>query len=474
MKARMGLGNPIYLVSGLQYFHIYGIIYIMKGFWLELILILIFILANGFFAGAEIAIISARKSRIKHLMERGSKQAEVVHKLQNEPENFIATVQIGITIVGMLAGAIGGAAAIEVIKPLLQDAPFEFIQNWSTPIAIAIVVLITSYLSVILGELVPKSLALRFSEPIALFVGKPIHLLSRFSFILVKLLTKSSSLFLKPFGKMPPPEGSFVTEEEIKILLREGGEKGIFEKSEQELIHSVFEFVTTTVKEIMVPRPKIKAIAIDTSIEAAVDFVVECGFSRFPVYDGSMDDIKGILYEKDLLDIRVKKKDVGLKDLIRPVYFVPETKKIDKLLRELQRRRMHMAIVINEYGGVEGMVTMEDIIEEIVGEIEDEYDYEDRPVKILKDGSMVIDASLPIRDLIDQHNLAIEESEEYETLAGLVLSLLQKMPRGGEIVKYGDYKLTIVDIEGKRISKVKLEKVVTTADVIETRIHNIK
>jgi len=470
----MGLGNPIYLVSGLQYFHIYGIIYIMKGFWLELILILIFILANGFFAGAEIAIISARKSRIKHLMERGSKQAEVVHKLQNEPENFIATVQIGITIVGMLAGAIGGAAAIEVIKPLLQDAPFEFIQNWSTPIAIAIVVLITSYLSIILGELVPKSLALRFSEPIALFVGKPIHLLSRFSFILVKLLTKSSSLFLKPFGKMPPPEGSFVTEEEIKILLREGGEKGIFEKSEQELIHSVFEFVTTTVKEIMVPRPKIKAIAIDTSIEAAVDFVVECGFSRFPVYDGSMDDIKGILYEKDLLDIRVKKKDVGLKDLIRPVYFVPETKKIDKLLRELQRRRMHMAIVINEYGGVEGMVTMEDIIEEIVGEIEDEYDYEDRPVKILKDGSMVIDASLPIRDLIDQHNLAIEESEEYETLAGLVLSLLQKMPRGGEIVKYGDYKLTIVDIEGKRISKVKLEKVVTTADVIETRIHNIK
>ena len=470
----MGLGNPIYLVSGLQYFHIYGIIYIMKGFWLELILILIFILANGFFAGAEIAIISARKSRIKHLMERGSKQAEVVHKLQNEPENFIATVQIGITIVGMLAGAIGGAAAIEVIKPLLQDAPFEFFQNWGTPIAISIVVLITSYLSLILGELVPKSLALRFSEPIALFVGKPIHLLSRFSFILVKLLTKSSSLFLKPFGKMPPPEGSFVTEEEIKILLREGGEKGIFEKSEQELIHSVFEFVTTTVKEIMVPRPKIKAIAIDTSIEAAVDFVVECGFSRFPVYDGSMDDIKGILYEKDLLDIRVKKKDVGLKDLIRPVYFVPETKKIDKLLRELQRRRMHMAIVINEYGGVEGMVTMEDIIEEIVGEIEDEYDYEDRPVKILKDGSMVIDASLPIRDLIDQHNLAIEESEEYETLAGLVLSLLQKMPRGGEIVKYGDYKLTIVDIEGKRISKVKLEKVVTTADVIETRIHNIK
>ncbi len=432
----------------------------MVGFWLEAALIIFLILANGFFACSEIAIISARKSRIKHLMESGDKRAEVVHRLQNEPDNFLAIVQVGITVVGMLAGALSGAAAIEALKPLLQQVPIGFVQKGSTPIAIAIVVLITSYLSLILGELVPKSLALRFSEPIALVVGRPIQYLSRLSFILVKILTGSSSLFLKPFGKMPPVEGSFVTEEEIKILLREGGEKGIFEKSEQELIHSVFEFVTTTVKEIMVPRPKIKAIAIDTPIESAVAFVVECGFSRFPVYEGSLDDIRGILYQKDLLEINVKGQDVKLKDLLRPVYFVPETKKIDMLLRELQRRRMHMAIVINEYGGVEGIVTMEDIIEEIVGEIEDEYDFEDRPVKVLKDGSMIIDASLPIRDLIDQHNLAIEESEDYETLAGLVLSLLQKIPRGGEIVRCGDYKLTIVDIEGKRISKVKLEKVV--------------
>lgn len=441
----------------------------MIGFWFEVLLILFLILANGFFAGAEIAIISSRKSRIKHLLERGDKRAEVVHRLQSEPDNFLATVQVGITFVGMLAGAVGGATAIEALKPFLQKVPVGFIQKGSAPIAITIVVLITSYLSLILGELVPKSLALRFSEPIALSVGRPIQALSKLSFILVKFLTKSSSLFLKPFGKMPPPEGAFVTEEEIKILLREGGEKGIFEKSEQELIHSVFEFVTTTVKEIMIPRPKIKAIAIDTPIDKAVDFVIECGFSRFPVYEGSLDDIKGILYEKDLLEINVSRRDVSLKDLIRPVYFVPETKKIDTLLRDLQRRRMHMAIVINEYGSAEGLVTMEDIIEEIVGEIEDEYDFEDRPVKILKDGSMIIDASLPIRDLIDQHHLAIEESEEYETLAGLVLSLLQRMPRGGEIVRYGDYKLTIVDIEGKRISKVKLEKVVEVKSEVRSK-----
>jgi len=444
----------------------------MGEFWIEVILILLLILANGFFACSEIAIISARKSRIRHLMDSGNKRAEVVNKLQSEPDNFLATVQVGITLVSMLAGAIGGATAIEAIKPLLQYAPIEFVNKWSEPISIALVVLVISYLSIIMGELVPKSLALRFAEPIALFVGKPIQYLSRFSFIIVRILTKSTNLFLKPFGKMPPPEGSFVTEEEIKILLKEGGEKGIFEKSEQDLIHSVFEFVTTTAKEIMVPRPKIKAIAIETPLVSVIDIVIESGFSRFPVYDGSIDNIKGVLYEKDLLDIRNKLQDIQLKDLLRPVYFVPETKKIDTLLKELQRRRMHMAIVINEYGNAEGLVTMEDIIEEIVGEIEDEYDFEDRPVKILKDGSMIIDASLQIRDLIDQYKLAIEESEDYETIAGLVLSQLQKMPRGGEIVKYGDYKITIVDIEGKRISKVKLEKATGTPEVAVEKMQN--
>ncbi len=444
----------------------------MGEFWIDVILILLLILANGFFACSEIAIISARKSRIKHLMESGSKKAAVVHSLQSEPDKFLATVQVGVTVVSMLAGALGGAAAIEAIKPLLQNMPVDMISRWSEPIAITLVVIVISYLSLILGELVPKSLALRFAEPIALFVGKPIHYLSRLSFILVRILTRSTNVFLKPFGRMPPPEGSFVTEEEIKIFLKEGGEKGIFEKTEQELIHSVFEFVTTTAKEIMVPRPKIKAIAIDTPLDKVIETVVDGGFSRYPVFDGGLDDIKGVLYEKDLLGIRERSKEIKLKDLLRPVYFVPETKKIDALLKELQRRRMHMAIVINEYGNAEGLVTMEDIIEEIVGEIEDEYDFEDRPVKIMKDGSMIIDASLPIRDLMIQHNLALEVSEEYETIAGLVLSQLQRMPRGGEIVRYGDYKITIVDIEGKRISKVKLEKVTATPDLINEKIQN--
>jgi len=428
-------------------------------FWLEVLLILFLIIVNAFFASSEIAIVSSRKSRIRQLMEQGDKRAQLVHEMQNEPEKFLATVQIGITVIGILAGAISGAVAMEVLQPVIAKIPVEIVKKISTPLSIGIVSLITSYLSLVLGELVPKTLALRFSDRIALLVAKPMTLITRISSIPVKILTRSASLFVKPFGEKMPPEGSFVTAEEIKIMLREGSEKGIFKQSEKELIHGVFKFADTTVKDIMVPRPNIKAIEIHTPIDKVIEFVSEWGYSRFPVYDRVLDDIKGILYEKDLLEIKFTERDVHLETLLRPAYFVPETKKIDTLLRELQRRRIRMAIVINEYGNVEGLVTLEDIIEEIVGEIEDEYDFEDRPVKILKDGSMIIEASLPIRDLISQHHLEFEESEEYETLAGLIMSLLQRMPRAGDIVRYKNYKLTIVDMEGRRIAKVKLEKI---------------
>jgi len=430
----------------------------MDSIWFQIILISLLILANAFFACSEIAIVSSRRSRIKHLMEQGDARAKIVNELQSEPEKFLATVQVGITVVGILAGAVGGAAAIEALKPLIQRIPVGLIRESSEAIAITIVVATISYLSIVFGELIPKSLALRFSEPIALFMGPPLRYLLRIFSVVVRVLTESTRIVLKPFGDMPPPEGTFVTEDEIKIFLKEGRERGIFRKSEQELIHSVFEFASTDVKEIMVPRPMIKAISIDTSFDEALDYVIDCGFTRFPVYEGTIDNIKGVLYEKDLLEVKVHQKKISIHELIRPVYFVPESKKIDTLLKELQKKRMHMAIVINEYGNVEGLVTIEDIIEELVGEIEDEHDFEDSPVKIQKDGSMIIDASLPIRDLKERYHLDFQESDEYETLAGLVLFLVQKMPSGGEIVQYGKYKLTIVDMEGKRISKVKLEK----------------
>lgn len=428
-----------------------------ESLWLEAIVILILIFANGFFSGSEIAIISARRSKIEELAKKGRHSADIVNNLKDDPDRFLATVQVGITIIGSLASVIGGVAAIEVLKPLLMSIQIDAVQKLAEPIAVGIVVAAISYATLIFGELIPKSLALRYAEEIALISARPIDWLSRAASIFVRLLTKSSNLVLKLFGAKGLEQRAFVSEEEIKYFIKEGKEKGIFEETEEALIHGVFEFADTTVKEIMVPKHKFNAIDIDTQPEQALQFIVESGFSRYPVYRGATENIIGILYNKDVFKIMEEKKPLVLKELIRPPYFVPDTVMISRLLRELQRRRIHMAVVVNEHGEVDGLVTIEDILEEIVGEIEDEYDIEKGGlVERLKDGTMVIDASAQIRDLIDV-GLPLEGTEELNTLAGFMYSKLQRIPRGGEFVFYKGYKFTVVDVEGRRIVKVKAE-----------------
>lgn len=423
--------------------------------WFEILLIFVLILANGFFSSAEIAVIAARRSNIKNLAEKGNRNAGLVQKLQDEPEPFLATVQLGVTLLGSAAAAVGGATAIQWIKPFFDQVPM--LAGMSEFVSVSLVVLVISYVSLVLGELVPKSLALKYPEQIALAMAKPFDLFAKVLSPFVRLLTGSIRLFLKPIGGKVMP-GSFISEEEIKLLLKEGREKGVFNQTEQELIHSVFEFNDISVKEVMVPRPKIHAIQLDTPSQELLKYVTENKFSRYPVYKTNFNDIVGILYFKDLLGVLTVDKPVVLKDLVHPAYFVPETMQVSHLLKELQRRRIHMAIVINEYGSVEGLVTMEDLVEEIVGEIQDEYDIEDRPVERLKDGSWVIDASLNVRDLRNDYGLPIPESADYETLGGFVLAQLQDMPKGGEIIQYADYKYTIVDMDGRRIAKLKVEK----------------
>ncbi len=428
----------------------------------ETVFILFLIVLNGFFAAAEIAIVTVRKSNIKSLSEKGNQKASLLYQHQIEPERFLATVQIGVTLVGSAAAAVGGVVAVESIRPFFDRIPF--FQQFSEAASISVVVLIISYVSLILGELVPKSLALKYPEQIALGSIQLIDLMARTFSPFVRMLTASVRLFLKPIGGKVLP-GTFISEEEIKYLLKEGRETGVFDQTEQDLIHSVFEFNDISVKEVMVPRPKIHAIQVDTSYEEWMKYVVENKFSRYPVYRSNITDIVGILYFKDLVGTLAQEKQIALKDLLHPSYFVPETMKVSRLMKELQRRRIQMAIVINEYGSVEGLVTMEDLVEEIVGEIQDEYDVEDRPVERLKDGSWVIDASLSVRDLRSNYGLPIPESAEYETLGGFVLSQLQTMPKGGEIIQYGDSKFTIVDMDGRRIAKLKLEKKPTITKV---------
>jgi putative hemolysin len=430
-----------------------------ENIWFEAILIIGLILANGFFAASEIAMIATRKSRVDALLEKGIKSASAVARLKNDPDRFLATVQIGVTVVSSLASAIGGAAAIGYLKPQIESLPLPFIPRWGEAIAILLVVLPISYLSLVLGELVPKSLALRFPERIACLVARPIDFLSRISAFLVKTLTASSNAVLWLFGSRESEGASFISVEEVKSLIREGAAKGIFNETEKELIHSVFEFADTPVKAVMIPRTEIHALEVHVSLAEIAKSFIESGFSRIPVYEGELDRVIGILYNKDIFKALQEKGEFRIRDYLHPAFFVPSSLPISELLKQLQRRRLAIALVVNEFGEVEGLATLEDLLEEIVGEIRDEYDREERgPVERLADGSMVIQGSALLKDLKSDYDLPFDESPDYHTLAGFVLDKLKRIPRGGERVEYNGYRLTIVDMEGRRIVKVKLEE----------------
>ncbi len=431
--------------------------------WFELFIILLLIILNGFFAASEIAVVTMRRARIKQLIEEGRKNAEILSELRKNPDRFLATIQIGVTLAGAFASAIGGAAAVEVIKPALLELPLPLISAYAEAIAIAIVVAFITYVSLIFGELIPKSIALSNPEGVALFVAPAIERFSRVMYIAVKLLTRSTDFVLKPFGKKTFTERGYISEEEIKLLLEEGGEQGVFEPEEKRLIHSVFEFVDTFVKEVMVPAPQMVTVGITMSPDDIKTIIAEENFSRYPVTGKDINDIRGILYAKDFFNVLSSSGTVDIRKIIKPPFFVPETMKVSNLLREMQKKRIHMAIVIDEYGTVSGLVTLEDLLEEIVGEIRDEYDVES-PVIELSDGTLLIDASISIADLREDYSIELPESPEYETLGGFILTQLQRIPQQDDMVELPGMKLKIMEMVGQRISKVKLERKATGGD----------
>ncbi len=425
-------------------------------FW-EIFLIFILILFNGYLAGIEIAVVTARKSHIKQLAESGSKKARIFLRLKEEPDRFLATIQIGITLVGVLASAVGGAAAIEVFKPAIQDIPIKVIATAAEPIALGIVVVIITYFSLIFGELVPKSIALIYPEAIGLWTARSIDAFSKIVSIFIKVLTFSTAIVLSPFGRKPFTERAYVTEEEVKMLIKEGGKHGVFEPTEERILQSVFAFTDMSVKEVMVPSTQMVTIQIDQTPKETVSLIEEEQFSRYPVFGKELSDMRGILYTKDFLTILAKTGQVDIRKALKPAFFVPETMKISFLLREMQKKRIHIALVVDEYGGIAGLVTIEDLIEEIVGEIRDEHDVES-PVVQVTDGAMFIDASISLKDLREDYHVVLPESSEYETLGGFLLTALQKIPQVGDVVVVDGKRITIVEMVGQRTSKVKLEK----------------
>ncbi|BCR03165.1 transporter [Desulfuromonas versatilis] len=430
----------------------------MDTLWLELFIVLLLILANGFFAGAELAIVSVRRGRIAQLAAAGSKSAQIVEQLHADPHRFLATVQIGVTLVGTLASAVGGAAAVEVIKPVLKQVPLAFVSNSAEPLALFLVVGVIAYLSLILGELVPKALALAHAERLALAVARPIGILARIGNFAVCFLTVSSRAVLTLLGIRAQGGQAFITKEEIQQLVAEGRELGVVSPREQEIIRNVFEYSKTRVREVMVPRPRVVALDLANSREQLLQMVFEHQYSRYPVYRNDPESILGFLHAKDLFGQAVRGAGFDLEKLLRPACFVPESKKIDELLRDMQRRHVHMAVVIDEYGGVSGIVTTEDLLEELVGEIEDEHD-QSEPARIrpLKSGGYLVDGLLPLNDLADLLGVHFPQDRPYETLAGLILFELGHLPVEGEQLQWGGYLLTCTKVRQTAIEGVKIE-----------------
>jgi putative hemolysin len=426
------------------------------------ITIFILLLGNGFFSGSEIAIISARRSRIEALVAEGSKGALRVQRLQDNMDQFLATVQIGVTVMGTLAGVVGGYLASRYLQPRFEGWPLS---HWipaavlaSTLVGVAII-----YVELVLGELVPKALALRFTDTVALLVSWPLSVMARGSRWVVVVLTASTRGVLALFGVRDPGTRTFVSEEEIMHMVREGRQQGVLDQTEMDLIRSVFEFTDTPVRKVMVPRPKIFGLDVSTSPTEVGTLIVESGFSRIPAFDGSIDNVVGLVYVKDALRLLEKREPILIRRILHPVHFVPETKKVGALLKELQKRRTHMALVIDEHGSVTGLVTLEDLLEVIVGDIKDEYDWEERPVERLRDGSLIVEGTVSAAELRAAYEVPLPESEEFQTVAGFMLAQLGAVPKGGEVVPLGEHRLTVVDVEKNRISKVKIEKLPAAA-----------
>jgi magnesium and cobalt exporter, CNNM family len=414
------------------------------------------LLGNGFFSGSEIAVITAKRSRIEALVAEGSRAAQRVKDLQDNMDHFLATAQIGVTVMGTLAGVLGGYLASKYLDPFLHATAPPWV-----PTALEATVLVglgIVYVELVLGELVPKALALRHTETVALLVSLPLTFMSRGSRWVVAVLATSTRAVLRLFGIRDAGARTFVSEEEIKHLVKEGRQQGVLDQTEMELIHSVFAFSDTPVRKVMVPRPKIYALDTATPPADVGGLIVESGFSRIPAYEGSIDNVVGLVYIKDALRLLEKRQPVVIRKILHPVHFVPETKKVGDLLKELQKKRSHLAMVIDEHGSVTGLVTMEDLLEEIVGEIQDEYDWEERPVERLRDGSLVVEGTVSAAELRDTYSVPLPESTEFETVAGFMLDQLGSVPKGGEVVTLSGHRLTVVDVERNRISKVKIEK----------------
>lgn len=432
------------------------------GFFAEVTFVAILIVLNGLFAGAEIAVVSARRSVLQARANAGDRKAAAVLRLKADPDRFLATVQIGVTLVGTMASAIGGVAAIERLEPFLLSVPLPWLRDLAEPLAVATVVFTIAYLSLVVGELVPKSLALRSAETVAMWVARPIEFLGRVSGPVLTVLAASSRLVLRLFGQRGGPPSPFHTLDDLKAVVREAEDQGLVQG---ELLSGALTFHDRDVRQILTPRNRIDFIALDMSIEQAMDRVAESGHSRYPVYDANPENVIGFLYAHDLFAAAQSGQRPPLKTLVRPALIMPAGKTATALLAEMRVSRSQMALIVDEHGSLVGLVTLEDLLEVIVGEIPDEHKVREERLVHLAGGAMEVDGAFPVHELNTDHELGLPESTRYVTIAGLVLQRLGSLPETGDTLSLPPYTVTVTRMQRQRIARVRIQRAPQTKPI---------
>jgi CBS domain containing-hemolysin-like protein len=421
----------------------------------ELLVIIFLTLLEGFFVAAEIALVSIRRSRVEQLVDEGNPGARRVRRLLDEPGRFLAVSQLGLTVIGFFASAYAAVSLVESLAGLLES--FGVDPGTADGVALVLVTILLALFTIVFAELVPKTLALANAERFAIALSLPVEFLARALSPIIRMLTGITAWIARLFGATVTNEAQ-ITAEELRLIVERGGEQGVLEAEEEQMINAVIELGDRRVHEVMVPRIAMAAMPASATFDEAIEAVVEHGHSRIPVYEDSVDEILGILYAKDLLPFL--RASAGprpdIRELLRTPVYIPESMTVDDLLHEFQRRKVHIAIVLDEYGGTAGLVTIEDLLEEIVGEIQDEYDVEEPMVVRLSDDQARVDGRASVDDLGDlfDTNLGLEDEDEYDTVGGLIYHRIGGVPSPGDQVQVDGLTLTVESTDGRRVGKV--------------------
>jgi putative hemolysin len=432
---------------------------------MELFVIVVLVALNAFLAASEIAIVSARRPQMRSLADDGNRAAARVVALAERPGGFLATIQIGITLAGFFAAALGAAGLSNTVQHWLSDIPIDFISDNANVISLITVTMILSFVSIIFGELVPKTLAVANAESLAMKVVRPIELIETCTRPVVLFLTATTNFVLRLLGSSDRASMPKVSQAEILAMLETAQDEGIFEAAEADLVEDALGFGEILVRNVMVPRVDVVALAETTTLAEAVSIFFSTGFSRLPVYHETQDHVLGILHIKDVFRLTwtaPETRERVVSEFIRPPYIVPEAKPIDELLRELRAQRTHIAIVADEYGGLAGLVTLEDLLEELVGEIADEFDPGYEPYREIEPGVYDVDGRVSLLDLFDVLDVDRDELDpvDAESVGGLIADRLERIPRAGDVVETGPLRLEVRTMDEYRVAQARVERIV--------------